>query len=626
MKKLTSISILSLCLFINQLNASNLTEYSKDDVINYGLKVNSQLTPQPNWMPTKKQALALATQNFPKTFGDFDMVSWSCINDYRKQMMRLKNRSYYNTHSTHSVYLIPEVIKFKNFIMTFTGSENKDVRDKASLLIDEIEFHIKNSNVTYFWYLDACARFLASFKPPSDVEKAIVSHAIYPGILFGPFQDDAHKTPLKSILNIELYDNGGLEDKIVLEGERLYSKKFTQYVEDKVSEHLPDNKILYPVVGCGHLKIPTLILANIRNVFPTSLTSAPYPYHGVPRQKATPYGQSAHDAIHSAIDGRRTRLMKHICKETERAFASTEIVSPMDYSYEALPATRYALPAKKIAERYIPMAVKKYLELHQAISDFHEHFLLAKVLPLHGLMAYKKLAAGLHWILHEEPNAFYPEIYKCNSIESMMELIVESARRRLNSSGSWESPKDPLETDPLTGMPFIGGIHSSYDDDQQEYLITELLKNEIIVTLVSNINLEESKVTYHPDPRKSKHPEIRFVDVKLEFMNADTKLISFTTLYHKLCNIDDLIALLNWSGLNIVKPDLPKNDAKSRRDNAIDFITYVQNELKDRLNLFLEAFKFFLRDYDPSKDLEFFYDSLKKNEEFEQWLKGSKGA
>lgn len=608
--------------------SSKNEKINKDDLFELSLSHQSKaLVKQPSFKLDPVTALCLAQQHYPRTFSDFDRVNWKAIQSYRTQIMALRDRRDSNAFSTHSPSLIPLVEQFEKFIEPFAQSGKLTVQNRTLDLLDEIAFHMTpkrstgHGDVNSYWFLDIHARFLTAFGSPSEAEKAVALHAVYPGILLGVFQNKAHHTPYKPMLIIDDFDNMGREDTVSY-ATQFVTPKVVDFIELELSKYLPPES-LYPMYGRGKVGIPFLVLTALDRIFPHAYTTNREGYHGLRVEETSRSGITAHDSVHAYIGDRLPRLQQHIALKVKDSFKATQ---KFNYDPEHPEKAHFSYPvsAKEIATEYTPLAVKKYQQLHGVMRAFHNNFLLGKVLPQRGLKAYKEIMGGFFWFMRETPH-FPHYLYKKHSFETMMELMIQGASNRVKDSESWESPKDPLATDPLTGLPFSTGLPEEFDGTSENFLLTQLIEGEnMLQAFGSNIDLVETKVTYHPKVQEDEKAQIRFIDADIHFMNGHIERRSFTTLFHKWLNIDDSVSILRWSGSNIQKPNLADFEQEDRRGVAIAFIDKVQKELIDRLRLFQAVFKFYVRyenGRDPSIDQTFFKSSFKDQQRFEKWIK-----
>ncbi|MCP4923248.1 MAG: hypothetical protein GY915_04345, partial [bacterium] len=579
-----------------------------------------------------EQAFQLAQKKFPRTFGGFKDVNWGAVRGYQQQCMRLENTDKENVRSTYCPSLIPLVGDFANFINGFSNAGNLRVRNASLDLMDEINYHMTprrstgHVDVTPYWFFDMQKRFLAVFGEPTNTEKAVFLHALYPGVFLGVFKDDAYETPYKTMLSIENFDNKGREERVSI------TQQHTNYslhnlIKKEISRHLPPEITPYPMFGKGKLGIPFLVVAFSEHVHPHAYTTKAFSYHGIPKKEATPSGVEGHDTVHAFIMGKTLkRFRKHVTLTVDDLFGK---LTRYEYNSDFPEQSKFIQPisAENLAKKYIPYAAGKYKALHSALRDFHNNFLLTEVLPKRGLRAYKEIMGGFFWFTREVPT-FPHSIYKKHSLESMMESMIRGATRRLRSKSSWESSFDPLETSVFDGSPFDSGIPDEFEskedfllpdefESKEDFLLAESIKDGMSKETYHQIDLEKTNVSFHP-----KGQQVRFIDIDLHFQNGYSKKESYTTLFHKWANLDDPISLLRWSGLRMKKPNLKGLD--NHRDIAMAFIDQVQDNLVKRMELFQSAFRFFVRSENQkgglSYDQLFFKRSFRGEQNFKKWI------
>lgn len=205
-------------------------------------------------------------QKYSKLFRDFESVNLDAIANFRQEFAE-RARSVdpslpidAATMSSNLTSLEPFLEQYQNFLETFVTHVNPAIQNRALDLLDETDFHNKpkrstgQKDINVYWFLDVLARFLPVFGEMTPDEKALFEHAYYPSTLKGVFADNAHNTPLKSLLMMRKIDNQGHEEPVVYHPKCL-DGKFVKSIERAIYKDL-NLPFLYPVFGSGKFGIP----------------------------------------------------------------------------------------------------------------------------------------------------------------------------------------------------------------------------------------------------------------------------------------------------------------------------------------------------------------------------------
>ncbi len=529
---------------------------------------------------TLDDSLKLACEQDRDTFMNFNDLDMKVVRELRLEFDGTFPRTNAHIATVHFQTLVPLLLQFQSFINTYkeqTPTASQQTLDVIEDINDDIAHLLKPKRTTQKpmvllpFFFDLHNRFIASLSNPSEDEKSVFLHAVHPEYLLGMFENNAWQTPMKAFVEIEEFDNKGKEVEIHIDAPNI-SKEIFDLVENMLRFQLGP-KIHYPMYGQDKLGIPFLTLKAIQRIYPFAFQpEKTVGAHGV--DDASPAGLSAHDFVHAELDPRVKMLKKHILEIVNKKYLDA-VAGDLEFD------------AETIARTYAPVAIERFQKIEQIFEQFFGH-LVKEVLPNHGLVEFKKVMAGFFWVMREQVG-FNPDLFGPMSFQAVIDSYVDKSLSKLNDQDeSWEVTYNPLITCPVDGK-------SPYTLDG------------IIDTIKAKFKLEEdhgriinADVAYAPAGECVK---ARFIDVHFKFASGYEKTISFTTMYHRMKNIEDARGLLNWAGLEMA--EAPKLEGLSREDalaQATAYIDGVRGKLEEMINLFRESFKRYVA---PEIDAEY---------------------
>ena len=541
------------------------------------------------------EALAIALSKFPRVFAGFDTIAPSARahnRAFQADLERLRTETpgvlspEIQMLVEHTPSLVPLVQEMRGYIVRCAETADIETRNHILDLVDEVDVALTPKRRTGLPHVSPAfaryitVRFMLAFGEMTPVEKSALVNAGYGHLLpmgsaktgntpyLGFLHTDDNRTGVSTILNNISYSHLNA----------LFAR-----VESRLGFHM-----LLPVFGQGKLGVSCLTVLGNSGIHLHAFTPAQSSYHGIPKRESTPVGLHLHDTVHGEEGKKEENFVKHVLEKVDASIGT------------------YGNPGqtiKDLVDGYTDVALKVYDAIYQSIEDYHQ-WLVSTVLPARGIDAYRELMGGLFYMLREK--AFFPpELYSQDRLEDVMDMMVSGSIDRLMEA-SWESPEDPLETSPLTGLP-IGRFASdarSYD----EGLVQSFLSQEGRIDQPLS-----SKVTYEPNgPRdeiRGANPEVRFITAKAVFPGDEVEQ-SYPTLFHKWTNLDDSLTILRFAGIKLQKPDLHAMPALTleegqvvasdfadphHRMTAMNFLGEVQGHLKTLMEKNALAYKVFLQ-------------------------------
>lgn len=585
-----------------QSHSVNDTTEDSSRLVNYSHEKASLLSPFSPTFPFS-EILGACGKTYKLTFKNFNHTNFQDIECLKKEYFSLNKKSQANLLTTHFDSLNPFIKRFKEFLSS-VSSQSPAVLNVIEDIQSDINYFSRlnkttgKSFITFPFILDAHGRLIASFGNPGAHEKAVFWHATNPEYLFGLYENDAWKFPLKSFVEIGDFDNQGKEKTVPIYNQTL-SKKILDIIDEKIKDKIHFN-IHYPMYHQDKLGIPFLTYTALKRIYPFAYSLSPKGgAHGIEEISAA--GMAAHDFVHAELDQRVEYLRKHIVETVDNRFkksifSSTGIVD-----------------AKKITEAYAPIAIERFLKIESIFQWFFEKT-VTELLPQRGLEAFKKVMGGFFWVMRESIGFDHKMLEENGFIDVIDRYVDHSLRILNNGEDSWEVSSNPLKTNPFNGM-------SLYTDHE---IIQKINQEKGVDNRYGSI--KNATVTYDPPVEDFPlAPKYRFIDVTYEFMNGHEETYSFTTLYHRLTNIEDARNLLGWSGTKIAKiQDISRLSEEESTKITTDYIDTIRTALIEHINLFRDVFKSFAlqeRGGNPSQHQSYLRWSLDQERTFEKALK-----
>jgi|GEM_PF-5596720 len=410
-------------------------------------------------------------------------------------------------------------------------------------LIGEINYHLSAKELSAQWLEGVLLRFAALCSDPSPEERDVFSQT-YPAeyaalldksslsshlLMNASFDDHFHKHHGKTFNVHRMLSYKELQLPSIYQAPRLIKQHLHPYIKAPFPCYFPGTKI----------GVEDMMRLWLNDIYPIGFPKAEDrgSAHGV---EFSPLGFLMHDKFHLE-DGfyrKQAALINFMLKQIDHYVK--------DSNYWDLGSFVEAFAPRAVERYYIVSRVLETL-LNQVKSKDSKNF--------------KPFVAGMFLATHEH-NGFDASIFSGwgHSTPSgdiigkhIVRTLATKVRKHLQSPKAWENPADPFHTSPVTG-------HS---------LLTDKQIAEITTTAKAR------KLQDYPDaePKKSSvERSNRFITVTIPHKNmADPIKYSRATLYHKLLNASDSLALLNYAGVKftpdgspIAKPQQEDREAVTR--------------------------------------------------------------
>ncbi len=331
-------------------------------------------------------------------------------------------------------------------------------------------------------------------------------------------------------------------------------------VERELRRRLPVS-VIYPIPGHAKFSIPFLIRTNLQHIYPLAFSDAPVSAHGV---RMSPEWFAIHDAFHWKDDMRFLAIVNHVMRMTDQY-------------------VKKGASAEEFLEAYIPYAVRSYNRMMESLEKLFEE--IQRVGPEEEQ---RRAFAGYILMLHEYSpynfNSVSPQLeefedaFTQGDLGTLMGKFIESVKRNLALPKAWESAEDLLMTSPLTGESPVSDedIMKSLDEKLQHHKIREV------------IDAEERQKIMRDIARRTIERSRRFITVRTMWKDGfEEPMAIFPTLAHKWDNMDDSLALLEYAGVSIEKPDLSSIESPEEQYRvAQEVLGQVQGELQNLMDSF----------------------------------------
>jgi hypothetical protein len=452
---------------------------------------------------------------------------------------------------THFPDLLPFVIELDK---TMASSGHTPVISKFR---SEIDFHVKNRDVSMAWVLGIHLRYMAGTSVISEEERDLFTHVVRPEIFNGLIKREAWQDHFKTFFSIGIEDDldRGIETHYLTQN---IHGKAIDYASSQLSRYYPAN-FYYPILGQGHFGVSFLVGSSLRGVFLMAFPPRPLKAHGT---RLGAFG--LHDALHGMVDPRQRSLESYIVEEADHYVGRGG-------------------DAINFIERFTPHAVRQHRALMSALLNIYQDF-ITRLLPAYGRQEFVETMNGFFWVQHEA-SGYSPFSYKSHDLEGIIEKLARAAVSGLRDKYGWESSFDPLETSPIDGRSAL----------TQEQMVHYAFENRLVKD--RRIILPSSYYQQYPLPGQAEYlrglarkkqikakvsSSPRFIDVAFSFNSGQQITYTFPTLFHKWLNMDDSIGLLNLKGSDrLTKPFL--QGTPYPRQLAIQTLDKVRERLEQTI-------------------------------------------
>lgn len=406
----------------------------------------------------------------------------------------------------------------------------------------------------YVWarIMQAVFNFATAISTPSLEEKDLFAHVVTSS-LYQAFAENIGKEPLSERADILKYYMKWEKNKLPPESIIFPENKIENayFLLESNTPHINNNFVL-PVLGTGKIDLLSLNFLNLINVpvlgLP-SLDSSDRSAHGVFHM--SPLGFLVHDVAHNLIDA----------SYKKGAFA---------YHYVKLAnqALERGVPAPQFMKEYAPLALQRYKGILSLFQSILEEMIQETALS-QNITHFRQSMVGLFYILHESLG-WKEEMYEEDSAIKIVSRVTEEGIKGV-SQDVFVSIDDSLNTSPTNG-------ESAFTDD-------EIIENYIVREKIDEFN-KDNICQY-----SIKRTEF-FINTTVVLKNNKTLSFSHPTLYFKKRNMEDMIGLLKYGGINIEMPSSDLLLSRAIQQNIVkDTLSQVQELLKGQINIFSEKAK-----------------------------------
>ncbi len=494
----------------------------------------------------------IVSKSYPELFTGREKLDKTVITGCRELAFGKREVVWFGEHNP---VIIPLVLKFQSYLETYLKQNSNHVATKN--FIKEINCHLDMEDVNGAWYFTLLLRHAASISTVDSDEIDVFSHALYPGYLLGLLKDNAWKKPLSAFLRLDDVDHMGR----IFDDNNHFPLQHASYevlttIKGRLESLLPA-QIRYPIPGYGKFGICFLIHACLEDVYLLGIPTSRLTAHGV---KVSPFAFAAHDLVHLELDPRRRALMKNVLSKLDKFVGEGG-------------------SASSFIDNYLPVAVKKYMALNNLLLAIYDHGM--RNLYKSGKQEYQKFMVGFFHAIHETPN-FPPEIYDCNNLDEVLSIIFDDVGPAIGLAleiepvvelEEWDNSFDPLETSPIQGS------SKKSDDEVLQWVFDNLTRKQAVQYYGYTPWDSDVKLDQEPLHSKRVTRSKRFIDVNLELKTGEKLTFTFPTLYHKWCNMDDNLGLLNCAGVELKKPNL--NLSNNPREDAQKMLEQVNAEVNN---------------------------------------------
>jgi hypothetical protein len=386
--------------------------------------------------PNSDEAEQLAARCVPKLYTGFrTKYKPEIIHSYRQHLRQKSIEELKIAQNEHFEPFISICTEFKQHIQ-----QQNILGTTKDFFTDEIDVHIRNSNVNLQWLKILFVRYTAAVQSGVlndffDCFAQIVTDKLWHN----------HAATLRIYcdnMNYVNYENNTLAKKIKeLEG---------SYFSDEV---------FYPCIGIAHLGIAFLASACVHRIALVAIMHAGKrkQLHGM---KMDSFQNCVHDFIHGELPFR-----------TQKDVLCTHVINKA-IKFSNSPYKQY-----QFADWYMPHATLNYKMIFSCLTFIYNAF-ISRVLPQRGAGEFAHAIAGLFFIMHEVMGKFKSDMLDCNDIINIIQDLVRGAKSDFGQIGlneykdlagihdQWKALDDSIALLKLVGISFSKPIltGSSYEE------------------------------------------------------------------------------------------------------------------------------------------------------------------